>query len=60
MRIVKCEKIYLSQNEAEVFRKFGEILDGLERECEKPKTVDILFDLQRNLESLWEEVEEVE
>lgn len=60
MRIEKCEKIFLSQKEENILDKFGEILSDLMQECEKPKTVDILFNLQTNLALLWEEVEDVE
>lgn len=60
MRIVKCEKIYLSQNESNTWTSFDEILEGLERGCENPKTINLINKIQSLLSDLWEEVEDVE
>lgn len=60
MRIVKCEKIFLSQNEMDTWTKFDEFLEGLERECENPNTINLINKIQSLLDELWEEVEEVE
>lgn len=60
MRIVKCEKIFLSQNEADTWTSFDQILEGLERGCENPETIILINKIQSLLSDLWEEIEEVE
>ena len=60
MRIVKSEKIYFSQKEADTWYEFEEILNGLERECECPDTKDLIRRIQSLLCNLWEKVEDVE
>lgn len=60
MRIVKCEKIYLSQNEVDTWTSFDKILEGLYRGCENPNTTNLINKIQLLLGDLWEEVEEVE
>lgn len=60
MRIKKCEKIFLSQNEADTWTKFEQILEGLEKGCENPNTLSLVARIQDLLNDLWEEVEEVE
>lgn len=60
MRIVKCEKIFLSQNEADTWEEFEKILEGLYRGCENPNTADLVNKIQLLLGDLWEEVEDVE
>lgn len=60
MRIVKCEKIYLSQNEADTWVNFEQILDGLKRESENPNIVDLVSEILSLSNDLWREVEDVE
>lgn len=60
MRIVKEEKIYLSQNEADAWTKFDEILLGIERGSENPNTTKLINRIQCLLVDLWEVIEEVE
>ena len=60
MRIVKCEKIFLSQNEESIWIKFDEILEGLYRESENPDIVELVGEIRSLLVDLWDEVEEVE
>lgn len=60
MRIVKCEKIYLSQNESDTWTSFDEILEGLERGSENPNTKNLICKIQSLLDDLWGEVEDVE
>jgi hypothetical protein len=60
MRIVKCEKIFLSQNESDVWTSFDQILEGLERGSENPSTKNLICKIQSLLDDLWEEVEDVE
>lgn len=60
MRIKKCEKIFLSQNEADTWTKFKQILEGLENGCEDPNTSSLVALIQDLLNDLWEKVEEVE
>ena len=60
MRIVKCEKIYLSVNESGTWADFEKILDGLERGSENPSTKNLICKIQSLLDDLWGEVEDVE
>lgn len=60
MRIVKTEKIFLSQNEMNTWSNFYTILEGMERGCENPNTVNLVQKIQVYLNDLWEEVEDVE
>lgn len=60
MRIVKCEKIYLSQNEATTWAKFSQVLDGLEQGSENPNIIKLVSAIQDLMYDLWEEVEDVE
>ena len=60
MRIAKCEKIFLSQNESDIWTKFENILEGLERECECPDTINLINKIQSYLGDLWGEVEDIE
>lgn len=60
MRIVKCEKIYLSQNESDIWEKFENILEGLERGCECPDTINLINKIQSHLSDLWEEIEDID
>ena len=60
MRIEKCERIYLSQSEADIWEDFDKILEGLERGSENPNTINLINKIQSLLGDLWEEVEDVE
>lgn len=60
MRIVKCEKIFLSMNEFNTWSNFNQILGGLERETTNPDTHILIRKIQNLLDELWEEVEDVE
>ena len=60
MRIVKVEQIYLSQNEADTWSKFDDILLGIERGSENPDTIKLINRIQCLLADLWEAIEEVE
>ena len=60
MRVVKCEKIYLSQNESNTWSDFNIILEGLERECNCPNTINLIQKIQSYLDDLWEEIEDIE
>ena len=60
MRIEKCEKIFLSQNEANTWTEFGQILEGLGKGCEDPNTSSLVARIQDLLYDLWEEVEDVD
>lgn len=60
MRIKKYEKIFLSQNEADTWTKFEQILEGLEKGCGNPDTSSLVALIQDLLNDLWEKVEEVE
>ena len=60
MRIVKCEKIFLSQNEADTWTEFEQLLEGLERGSENPDIKNLVNKIQSYLCDLWEEVEDIE
>ena len=60
MRIVKSEKIYFSQKEADIWYEFEEILNGLERECECPDILNTIGKILGHMSDLWEQVEDVE
>lgn len=60
MRVVKCEKIFLSQNEADTWTKFSQILEGLERESENPYVLDIINEIIVNMSDLWKEIVDIE
>ena len=60
MRIVKCEKIFFSQNEADTWVKFLQILEGLERGSENPYIIDLINKITSNMSDLWEKIEDIE
>lgn len=60
MRIEQREMIYLSQKEADIWAKFSQILEGLERESENPYILDIISEIIGRMSDLWEEVEDIE
>ena len=57
MRIVRTEKIFLSQNEADTWTKFSQILDGLERESKNPDVSSLTNLVQELLNDLWKNVD---
>lgn len=58
MRIVKYEKIFLSQDEMNTWVNFIQILDELRRGCENPGTKNLVCEIQSLLDDLGDEVEE--
>ena len=60
MRIVKSEKIFLSQNEADSWIKFLQILEGVERGSENPYIIDLINKITSNMSDLWEKIEDIE
>lgn len=60
MRIEKREAIFLSQNEADTWTKFSQILEGIERESESPYILDIISEIVGHMSDLWEEVGDIE
>lgn len=60
MRIKKREEIFLSQEEADTWTKFNQILEEMEREIENPDILDIIGEIISHMTDLWEEVEEIE
>ena len=60
MRIEKREAIYLSQKEADIWTKFTQILEGIEKESENPYILDIINEIVGHMSDLWEEVEDIE
>lgn len=60
MRIEKREMIFLSQKEADIWTKFSQILEGIEKESENPYILDIISEIVGHMSDLWEEVEDIE
>lgn len=60
MRIEQREMIFLSQKEADIWAKFSQILEGLERESENPYILDIISEIIGHMSDLWEEIEDIE
>ena len=60
MRIEKREMIFLSQNEADTWTKFSQILEGIERESENPDIKDLVLETKSCLCALWDEIEDIE
>lgn len=60
MKVVKCEKIYLSQNEADTWTKFSQILEGIERESGNPDIKDLVLETKSCLNALWDWIEDIE
>lgn len=57
MRIVRSEKIILSQDEQYTWINFDNILSGLARETQNPNTGKAIVKIQNLLNDLWEEME---
>ncbi len=57
MRIVRTEKIFLSQNEVDTWTKFSQILDGLAQEIKNPEVSSLTILVQDLLNDLWKNVE---
>ena len=60
MRIEKRETIYLSQEEADTWTKFTQILEGLERESKNPDIKDLVLETKNCLYALWDGIEDIE
>lgn len=60
MKVIKCEKIYLSQNEADTWTKFSQILERIERESENPDIKDLVLEIKSCLCALWDGIEDIE
>lgn len=60
MRIKKKEMIFLSQNEADTWTKFTQILEGIERESENPDIKDLVLEIKSCLNALWDGIEDVD
>lgn len=54
MRIVRSEKVILSQNENDTWIDFDNILSGLARETQNPNTEKAILKIQNLLNDLWE------
>ena len=57
MRIVRSEKIILSQDEQYTWINFDNILSGLARETQNPNTGKAIVKIQNLLNDLWEKME---
>ena len=54
MRIVRSERVILSQNENNTWIDFDNILSGLARETQNPNTEKAILKIQNLLNYLWE------
>ena len=54
MRIVRSEKVILSQNENSTWIDFDNILSGLARDTQNPNTEKAIVKIQNLLNDLWE------
>lgn len=54
MRIVRSERVILSQNENDIWINFDNILSGLARETQNPNTEKAILKIQNLLNDLWE------
>lgn len=54
MRIVRSERVILSQNENNTWIDFDNILSGLARETQNPNTEKAIIKIQNLLHDLWE------
>lgn len=57
MRIIKCEKIFLSQDEFYTWSNFNQILGELEEKSESSDTRILVRKIQNLLDDLWEGIE---
>lgn len=57
MRIVRSERVILSQNENNTWIDFDNILSGLARETQNPNTEKAILKIQNLLNDLWEEMD---
>lgn len=57
MRIVRSERIVLSQNESDIWIKFNNILLGLARGTQNPNIEKTISEIQDLLNELWEEID---
>ena len=57
MRIVRSERVILSQNENNTWIGFDNILSGLARGTENPNTEKMIIEIQRLLANLWDKTE---
>lgn len=52
--------IFLSQNEADTWTKFSQILEALERGSENPDIKDLVLETKSCLNALWDGIEDIE
>lgn len=57
MRIIKSERIILSQNENDTWIALDNILSGLARETDNPETEKDIIKIQNLLNDLWESLD---
>lgn len=57
MRIVKSERIILSQDENDIWIALDNILSGLARETQNPNTEKAILKIQNLLNDLWEDMD---
>lgn len=57
MRVIRSERVILSQNENDTWIDFDNILSGLARETQNPNTEKAILKIQNLLNDLWEEMD---
>lgn len=60
MRIVKSEKIFLSQEESDIYTNFCILLERLKNSSEDSETVSLVENIENLLSDLWEKIEDVD
>lgn len=60
MRIEKKEMIFLSQKEADIWAKFSQILEGIEKGSENPDIKNLVLETKSCLCALWDGIEDIE
>lgn len=58
MKVVKSEKIYLSETEMKSFALVSECVEGLIRVCEHPTNKEVARNLELALIQFWQRVED--
>ena len=60
MRIVKSEKIFLSEKEANTLNAFDIILEEMEKKMWDPENIKLVQELYSRLHTLWVRVADIE
>lgn len=56
----KKEAIFLSQEEADTWAEFKQILEEIEKESKNPYILDTIGEITEHMLDLWDEVEDID